>query len=240
MTPTMPTVSFAAPVSRRRCRLLTCTAVAGAIALGACSDTAGADATAITATDDACEVAKTDLTAGKNTFEVSNKGGKVTEVYVYGDEDRVVTERENIGPGTKATFSADLAAGSYEIACKPGQTGDGFRQTITVTGKGGEAAPTKYDREIEIGAEDYTFTGLDRVTISKGETIEFKMTNNGKEQHEFEVFKPDGEVLGEIGPTATGQAGEVILAFEETGTYKVVCGIEDHEERGMVGTFTVS
>ena len=236
----MTGISFAAPTPVRRRRLLTSTALAGAIALGACSKSASGDVTAITATDDACEVARTDLTAGTNSFEVANEGDKVTEVYVYGERDRIVTERENIGPGTKATFSADLAAGTYEIACKPGQTGDGIRQTITVTGEGGEAAPTRYDREIEIGAEDYSFTGLDGVTLAKGETIEFKMANNGKEQHEFEVFKPDGDVLGEIGPTAAGQTGEVILAFQEAGTYKVVCGIDDHEERGMVGTLTVT
>jgi len=229
------------PAPGRRFRLVTAAVgVALGLGLSGCSDTASGDVTAITATDDACEVAVTDLKAGKNSFEVANEGDKVTEVYVYGEGDRVVTERENIGPGTKATFNADLAAGSYEIACKPGQTGDGIRQTITVTGEGRAAAPTRYDREIELGAEDYSFTGLDDVTIAKGETIEFKMTNGGKEQHEFEVFAPDGRVLGEIGPTASGQTGEVILAFEEAGTYKVVCGIEDHEERGMVGTLAVS
>ena len=225
----------------RRSRSLRVLALAGlAGLLGACSDSAGGDSVAITATDDACRVAKTELTAGENSFEVANKGAKVTEVYVYGENDRIVTERENIGPGTKATFSADLAAGRYEIACKPGQTGNGIRQAITVSGEGGQAAPTTYDREIELGAVDYSFTGLDGATIAKGETIEFKMTNNGKEQHEFEVFTPEGDALGEIGPTATGQTGEAILAFEEAGTYKVVCGIEDHEERGMVGTLTVA
>jgi len=236
----MPTVSFVAPGSRLGIRLLAGAAMTGALALGACSDPAGAGATAITATDHACRVATTALKAGMRTFDVSNRGGRVTEVYVYGERDRIVAERENIGPGTKATFSADLADGTYQVVCKPGQTGDGIRQTITVTGNGGEAAATKYDREIDLGAKDYAFTGLGGVSIAKGETIEFKMTNNGREQHEFEVFKPDGDTLGEIGPTATGQTGEVILAFEDPGTYKVVCGIEDHESRGMVGTVTVT
>ncbi len=143
----MPSVSLFAPARRGR-RLLTGATLAGAIALGACSDTADADATAITATDDACQVARTNLTAGKNTFNVANEGNKVTEVYVYGEGDRIVSERENIGPGTRATFTADMAAGTYVIACKPGQTGDGIRQTVTVTGEGGAAAPTEHDREI--------------------------------------------------------------------------------------------
>ncbi len=116
--------------------------VASAVGLvaTACSSAGGGPPVSITATDTQCVVSRTQLEAGKRSFKVTNNGGKVTEVYVYGAGDRVVTERENIGPGTSATFSADLAEGSYQIACKPGQTGDGIRQTITVSGAGGAAA----------------------------------------------------------------------------------------------------
>jgi iron uptake system component EfeO len=88
---------------------------------------------AVTATATECRVAATQLEAGTHTFEVENKGGEVTEVYVYGPGDKVVTEKENIGPGTRARFQATLPAGSYEVACKPGQRGSGIRQAITVT-----------------------------------------------------------------------------------------------------------
>ena len=40
--------------------------------------------------------------AGHVKLDVENKGSKVTEVYVYAPGDRIVTERENIGPGTNA------------------------------------------------------------------------------------------------------------------------------------------
>ncbi len=30
------------------------------------------------------------------------------------------------------------------------------------------------------------------------------------------------------------------LTFAEAGTYKFVCGIDDHEERGMTGSLTVT
>jgi iron uptake system component EfeO len=117
-----------------RIAALTCVlAILGSAALAACSgDTSGATVK-VTASDDACELDSTDLVAGRTTFRVTNAGSKVTEVYVYGPGDRIVTERENIGPGTSADFSVDLAAGSYEVACKPGQTGDGIRQAITVS-----------------------------------------------------------------------------------------------------------
>ncbi len=104
-----------------------------AIVVGACSSD---DATVVEvqASDDACVVAKTELAAGKTTLRIANEGAKVTEVYVYAEGDRVVTERENIGPGTRADMTVDLAAGTYEVACKPGQTGDGIRTTISVRG----------------------------------------------------------------------------------------------------------
>ncbi len=205
----------------------------------ACSEKASGDAIAITATDSECTIAKDDLPAGESTFKVTNKGSKVTEVYIY-DGTRVVTERENIGPGTSAEFSADLAAGAYEIACKPGQTGDGIRADITVTGDGGTTAESEYDREVEFSAVDFSFKGLEGFTAKAGEKIEFKLENDGKADHEFEVFGPDESVLGEIGPTKPGTEGEVILELAVAGTYRYVCDVDDHKTRGMVGTFTVA
>lgn len=118
----------------RQLALLT---VGVAIAAAGCSsDSSGGPETAITATDSECRVAATSLASGKNTFVVSNKGDKVTEVYVYGAGDKVISEKENIGPGTTATFSATLRAGDYEVACKPGQTGSGIRQKVTVGAPG--------------------------------------------------------------------------------------------------------
>ncbi|MFI9200647.1 iron uptake system protein EfeO [Streptomyces sp. NPDC053048] len=99
------------------------------------SDAKGSDAVVVKAGDDSCEVSKTSFPAGHVKINVENKGSKVTEVYVYAPGDRIVTERENIGPGTKAEITATIKkAGSYEIACKPGMKGDGIRQKITVTG----------------------------------------------------------------------------------------------------------
>jgi iron uptake system component EfeO len=107
------------------------------LALTACSSDGGggtgADAIAITSTATECRVATPTVAAGKHTFTLENTGTAVTEVYIYASGDKVVTEKENVGPGTKATFSATLKAGQYEVACKPGQTGNGIRQPLTVT-----------------------------------------------------------------------------------------------------------
>nr|BEK63299.1 iron uptake system protein EfeO [Kitasatospora purpeofusca] len=113
-------------------------------ALAGCSqkkdDKTAADAVKVNATDTACEVSRTTFPAGHVSIDIANKGSKVTEVYVYAAGDKIVTERENIGPGTKATITAEIKAGTYELACKPGMVGDGIRQKITVTGDS-SAAP---------------------------------------------------------------------------------------------------
>ncbi|MGW5272034.1 iron uptake system protein EfeO [Streptomyces sp. NPDC004044] len=124
----------------RAVRFSVVTAVATAAALTAVtgcaekSDAKGDGGVKVTAKDDSCAVSKKKLPAGHIALSVENKGSKVTEVYVLFPDDRIVAERENIGPGTKATITAEVKAGSYDVVCKPGMKGAGFRQTIEVTG----------------------------------------------------------------------------------------------------------
>ncbi|MCX4822682.1 EfeM/EfeO family lipoprotein [Streptomyces sp. NBC_01142] len=90
----------------------------------------------VTAKDDSCEVSKKEFPAGHIQLDIENKGSKVTEVYILFPDDRIVSELENIGPGMKRRLTAEVKAGSYEIACKPGMKGDGIRQKVTATGDG--------------------------------------------------------------------------------------------------------
>ncbi|UUU21541.1 iron uptake system protein EfeO [Streptomyces sp. DSM 40750] len=113
--------------------------VAALTAVTGCTEksSAGADGViAVTATDTGCEVSKKEFPAGHVELDIENKGSKVTEVYILFPDDRVVTERENIGPGTKQKVTAEVKAGEYQIACKPGMKGDGIRQDVTATGSG--------------------------------------------------------------------------------------------------------
>lgn len=112
------------------------------------SDGKGDGAVQVVAKDDSCEVSKTKIPAGHVELAVENKGSKVTEVYVLFPDDRIVTERENIGPGTKAKITAEVKAGSYEIACKPGMKGDGIRQKIEVTGASAARRSPEMDRAV--------------------------------------------------------------------------------------------
>jgi uncharacterized cupredoxin-like copper-binding protein len=210
------------------------------LALGACSSTNDAGAIAITASNNECKVADTSLDAGETTFKVTNDGGDVTEVYVYANGDEVKGEVENIGPGTSRDFTVDLTAGDYEVACKPGMKGDGIRTKIVVTGSGGKATATP-NRTAAVTAIDYEYQGVDGLTFSTGDAVEFQMKNGApSEKHEMEVFGPNGKAIGEVGPTKPGETGEVVLTLADAGTYHVRCGIENHAKKGMTGSFTVS
>ncbi|WP_328839605.1 iron uptake system protein EfeO [Streptomyces europaeiscabiei] len=142
----------------RPLRLSVVTAAATVAALTAvtgCTEksSAGADgAITVTATDTECEVSKKEFPAGHVELDIENKGSKVTEVYLLFPDDRVVTERENIGPGTRQKVTAEVKAGDYRIACKPGMKGDGIRQDVKATG-GGKAA--KRDPRLDAAVASY-------------------------------------------------------------------------------------
>ncbi|MET8945066.1 iron uptake system protein EfeO [Streptomyces sp. NPDC004542] len=119
---------------------LTVTAAATAAALtalSACtakSDAKGGEAIQVTAADSTCETSTKSVPAGQVTLKIENKGSKATEVEIVLPDGRIISEKENVGPGTKYTLTAEVKAGSYEIACRPGMKGHGVRQKLTVTG----------------------------------------------------------------------------------------------------------
>ncbi|MFD8646170.1 iron uptake system protein EfeO [Streptomyces zaomyceticus] len=143
----------------RAVRLSVVTAAATAAALTAvtgCTEKSDAKAddgtVTVVAKDDSCEVSTAEFPAGHLKLAVENRGSKVTEVYVLYPDDRIVTERENIGPGTKATITAEIKAGDYTIACKPGMVGDGIRRQVKATGG---AAGTKRSPEMDAAVASY-------------------------------------------------------------------------------------
>ncbi|MEV0635851.1 iron uptake system protein EfeO [Streptomyces sp. NPDC050619] len=122
-----------------RLSVLTAAATAAALAVvTGCTEKSSSESgdgvVNVTATDDKCEVSKKEFPAGHVELAIENKGSKVTEVYILFPDDRIVTERENIGPGTKQKVTAEVKAGDYTIACKPGMKGDGIRQDVKATG----------------------------------------------------------------------------------------------------------
>ncbi|MEV5263166.1 iron uptake system protein EfeO [Streptomyces anulatus] len=171
------------------------------------ADAGGEGAVKVTATDTSCEVSKRTFPSGHLQLAVENKGSKVTEVYVLHPDDRIVTERENIGPGTKANITAEIKAGSYEIACKPGMKGDGIRQKVEATG--GKAV--ERDPELDAAVAAYRQYTLDQAeeTLPKAKVfaaavkagdVEAAKKAYAESRIGWERTEPVAESFGDIDP----------------------------------------
>ncbi|GAB40208.1 hypothetical protein GOSPT_093_00030 [Gordonia sputi NBRC 100414] len=89
----------------------------------------------VTSTETACDLGNDSATTGDVSFNVTNNGSKVTEFYVYANNNRVLDEVENIGPGLSGKLTVEIVdPGTYTVACKPGMVGTGIRKQINVTG----------------------------------------------------------------------------------------------------------
>ncbi|MCY7396721.1 MAG: PbrT family lead (Pb2+) uptake porter [Nocardioides sp.] len=101
---------------------------------GGAADAGDSRAISVVSTDDACEVSAGTASAGTLTFDVTNAGDQVTEFCLLGEDGlRIVAEVENVGPSLNRELTADVPAGSYVTACKPGMAGDGIRAAFDVT-----------------------------------------------------------------------------------------------------------
>jgi iron uptake system component EfeO len=138
------------PTRSAKAAVLLCAALAGPLVLSACTDKTEASEgdIAVTSTDDSCDLATADAETGNVSFNVTNNGDKITEFYVYGNNNRVLGEVENIGPGLTGKLTVEIVEpGTYQTACKPGMVGTGIRQDLTVTGETKEKAKAPADVE---------------------------------------------------------------------------------------------
>lgn len=229
----------------RRASTTVTSLAAAALLLSACSFGSADSSTTVTGTDDGCDLADTELEAGKIDFKFTNEAGDISELYVLRADGDVVGEVENVTTGTSRTLTVDLNAGDYLVRCKPGQTGTGFSTPFTVSGEGG-AAEVSADRTVTFDSIDFTYSDLDLSGISAGDTIRFEMTNTGSQPHEFEVLDPNGEAIGEVEAIEAGATGAATVVFEAAGTYQFQCILidpasgQEHTMLGMLGTFEVA
>ncbi|GAA1424753.1 iron uptake system protein EfeO [Streptomyces thermospinosisporus] len=180
-------------------------AVTGCTEKGAGGD--GKGVVEVTATDDKCEVSKKEFPAGHVELAIENKGSKVTEVYILFPDDRVVTERENIGPGTKQRVTAEVKAGDYQIACKPGMRGKGIRQAVKATGGKAVRRDPRLDKAVAAYRE-YVQTQADE-TLPKAQEFAKAVQDGDLEAAKkayapsrigWERTEPVAESFGDIDP----------------------------------------
>ncbi|MEU2284057.1 iron uptake system protein EfeO [Streptomyces sp. NPDC013178] len=216
-------------------RLSVVTAVAAAAALTAVtgctekSDAADGDRViSVTATDDKCDTSKKEIAAGHLELAIENKGSKVTEVYVLFPDDRVVTERENIGPGTKQRVTAEVKAGDYQIACKPGMKGDGIRQDLKVTGGSVAKRDPRLDKAVA-AYRAYVQTQADEtlpkvktfVAAVKAGDLEAAKKAYAPSRIGWERTEPVAESFGDIDPKVDVRADGLEAGQEFTGWHRL-------------------
>ena len=220
------------------------------LALTGCGKDGGSDTGAakqkatVKAGDTTCDLSQKAFTTGEIELQVQNTGKDVTEVYVYakgssGKFDKIIGEVENIAPGTDRGFDVNVGGGTYEVACKPGQKGDGIRTEIEVEGEASDSKAA-YDREVDVEATEYAFTGLDSAAVKAGEKIEVKLENKGQTAHNLVFFDASGKQIGEVDTVEPGKDGEAVVEFDKAGAYTYKCTIGSHADQGMRGTLTVS
>ncbi|MGX1884693.1 iron uptake system protein EfeO [Streptomyces sp. NPDC055287] len=209
----------------------------------------GEGAITVVAKDDSCDVSKKKFPAGHVELAVENKGSKVTEVYILFPDDRIVTERENIGPGTKANITAEVKAGSYEIACKPGMKGDGIRQKVEATG-GGKAVRRSPEKDAAVAAfRTYVQAQADETlpkakvftdAVKKGD-IEAAKKAYADSRIGWERTEPVAESFGDIDPKVDLREDGLEKGQKWTGWHRLEKALwQDKklgaEEKALAGT----
>ncbi|WP_369257291.1 iron uptake system protein EfeO [Geodermatophilus amargosae] len=196
---------------------------------GGASGGQAAETVPVAASDDACDVASSELPAGTHQFQVTNSGSQVTEFYVYADGDRVMGEVENIAPGLTRELLVELPAGAYEAACKPGMIGDGIRSDLTITG---EAVQLSEDETLAQAGADYqryvqSQTGalLEQTTAFvdavKAGDVEGAKALFPVARTYWERIEPVAEVFGDLDPLIDGREGDQAEGEDFTGYHRI-------------------
>ncbi|RZT82781.1 iron uptake system component EfeO [Micromonospora violae] len=213
-------------------------AAAGVLAtagLAACSDSGKGDQAAaggpivVKASETACEVGSTDLSAGTATFKITNSGAKVTEFYVYADGDRVMGEVENIAPGLSRELHVELPAGTYQTACKPGMSGKGIRGALKVSGS---AQPLTADAALGDATDNYQRYVKSQTAALLAKTEEFvaavKAGDVAKSKALYPVartywerIEPVAEIFGDLDPKIDGREEVIEEGMEFTGFHRI-------------------
>ena len=223
------------PSSRLRPAALPAAALLAAATLTACGGSSAGDGTDssakntvnINATDTKCKLDRTALDAGTVHLAVKNNGNKVTEVYIY-EGKRIVTEKENIGPGTSYKLTSSLKAGSYQVACKPGMTGDGIRTTIKVTGTGGTSVNPQAKKAVD-DYRTYVQSQIDSympvvdefvAAVNTGDVAKAKSLF-AKSRFGWETIEPVAESFGDLDPRVDLREADLETGQDWTGWHRI-------------------
>jgi uncharacterized cupredoxin-like copper-binding protein len=148
------------------------------------------------------------------------------------------------------TASTAFAHGDAHTAKKPAYGASKVEERAF----GREGDPKRVTRTVKIDMTDaFRFTPAD-VTVKRGETVKFVVSNSGKQLHEMvlgtaQELQQHAELMKKF-PTMEhadanmahvkpGAKGEIVWQFNKAGEYQFACLIPGHFEAGMVGKVVV-
>ncbi|MFD4676980.1 iron uptake system protein EfeO [Lentzea sp. NPDC058450] len=210
--------------------------VSALLVLSACGSTqnnaTGTDGPiAVEAADDACRVARTSANTGNVTFEVTNKGTKVTEFYLYAEGDRILGEVENIGPGLTRRLIVEVSeAGKLQTACKPGMKGNGIRSEFTVSGDGKKSTDTdaklrdatsSYQHYVNSQADSFLTKTTEFTDAVKAGKIDDAKALFPIARTYWERIEPVAGSFGDLDPKIDGREDVIAEGMEFTGFHRL-------------------
>jgi iron uptake system component EfeO len=188
-------------------------------------------AIAVSASDDACDVARDSSEAGTLTFEITNKGSRVTEFYLYAEGDRIMGEVENITPGLTRRLIVEVSdSGKYQTACKPGMQGKGIRGDFTITGDAKKAVDTdeklaeatsSYQRYVNSQAVALVDKTREFTTAVKAGDVEKAKALFPVARIYWERIEPVAESFGDIDPKIDAREDDVEEGQSFTGFHRL-------------------
>ncbi|WP_176968695.1 iron uptake system protein EfeO [Amycolatopsis xylanica] len=185
----------------------------------------------VDASDTACAVSANTAAAGNVTFEITNKGAKVTEFYLYGEGDRIMGEVENIAPGLSRRLIVEVTeAGKYQATCKPGMAGSGIRSDFTITG--GAAKQNDTNAQKSAATKSYAAYIANNVTALEEETAKFvaavkagkadeAKTAYARTRTYYERIEPVAEKFGDLDPAIDIREADVEAGQKFTGFHRL-------------------
>ena len=108
-------------------------------------------------------------------------------------------------------------------------TGSAFAVTNSTTAKA-----TSKTTIVKVKASEFKFV-LSTKTVKPGKVV-FKVTNVGKEAHNFVILSGINKATPLIQPKKTVN---LTVTFKKKGKYTYECTVGEHAEEGMLGTLTV-
>lgn len=168
------------------------------------------------------------------------------------------------GTGGKSAFVPTKEGTYYYICTVPGHRALGMEGKIIIGPKGEApqaAAPTgvKHDFDLKfIESQDFTKLAFNALpgedghnpdfTVKSGDSVTFKVANNGMSFHAFAVVSDiddlntvvfNSAINSANNPLKPGQSGEVTFTAGAPGMYHYICTVPGHAALGMAGNFIV-